>query len=494
MARLKLDKHEWVLGSFLEGGTYGKVFLAESTDGEPVAIKLIANRPGASRELLFDGVGKRNVVPILDSGMYGNDYAIVMPRADKSLRKHLMDAGGALPLGECVKVLTDIVTALADLEGDVVHRDLKPENVLLLNDTWHLADFGTARVADAATQSHTARDIGTPPYFAPERWRLERATNAADVYAVGIMAFEMFSGTRPFPGPDNSDFRDQHLNHPAPALAKAPSSFATLVATCLYKSPQSRPTPADVLGRLDKIDQPPRFTGLAALAQANQNVVAQRAAAQARASAEQIEQDRRTGLLQSARESFALISKEFRTSLTEEASEGKLRPGHAGWIFQLGDGELHLSAVESLNGDVWRNGTEPPFDVIAHATLTVKTTPPVRSYAGRKHSLWFCDAQRSGQYRWFETAFMTHPLKRLGGIEPYAPFAMAPDATSRAAFGCSAAVHQVAWPFTEVEPGDLEEFITRWATWLVEAQGRQLVHPAKLPERPVARSWRQGPA
>ncbi|QMU71844.1 hypothetical protein [Streptacidiphilus sp. P02-A3a] len=50
--------------------------------------------------------------------MYGNDYAIVMPRADKSLRKHLMDAGGALPLEECVKVLTDVVTALADLEGD----------------------------------------------------------------------------------------------------------------------------------------------------------------------------------------------------------------------------------------------------------------------------------------------------------------------------------------------------------------------------------------
>jgi hypothetical protein len=69
---------------------------------------------------------------------------------------------------------------------------------------------------------------------------------------------------------------------------------------------------------------------------------------------------------------------------------------------------------------------------------------------------------------------------------------MAPDATSRPALGRSDAVHQVAWPFTEVEPGDLEEFITRWATWLVEAQGRRLVRPTMLPERPVVGSWRQG--
>ena len=387
----------------------------------------------------------------------------------------------------------DVVTALADLEGDVVHRDLKPENVLLLNGTWHLADFGTARFADAATESHTARDIGTAAYFAPERWRLERATIAADVYAVGIMAFEMFSGARPFPGPDNSDFRDQHLGQPARALPNAPASFATMVTACLYKSPQSRPTPAELLGKLGRIAQPVRFARLTGLAQANQNVAAQRAAAQARASTEQAEQDRRTGLLQSAQESFALISTEFRTALTEEASEGKLTPGRVGWSFLLGDGELQLSAVEPVSGDVWRNGTEPPFDVIARATLTVKATPPVRGYTGRKHSLWFGDTKQAGQYRWFETAFMTHPLKRLGGIEPYDPFAMAPDATSRAALGRSTSIHQVAWPFTEVEAGDLEEFITRWATWLVETQARQLVRPATMPERSVARSWRQGP-
>jgi serine/threonine-protein kinase len=490
VTKIKLDKQEWVLGPFLASGTYGKVYLGESASGDPVAIKLITNRPGANRELLFDGAGRRNVIPIIDSGMYGNDYAIVMPRAGKSLRKHLEDSGGTLPLEECVKVLTDVATALNDLDGGIVHRDLKPENVLRLNGAWHLADFGTARFADAETETHTGKYIGTTAYLAPERWRLERAEIAADVYAVGIMAFEMFSGARPFPGPD---FREQHLRQPAPALTNAPTPFATLVAACLYKSRHSRPTPADLLTKLGKLDQPSRFAGLTGLAKANQGVVAQRAAAQAHASTEQDEKDRRLDLLQSAQESFALISGEFRTALTEEAPDGSLTPGRVGWIFQLGDAELHLSAIEPVSSAVWRNGTEPPFDVIAHAALTVKITPPVRGYAGRKHSLWFCDAQQAGQYRWFETAFMTHPMK-TSIIEPYEPFAMGPDATSRAALGPSTAVHQVAWPFTEVEAGDLEAIITRWANWLTDAHARRLTLPANMPERPVAGTWRSGAA
>lgn len=215
--------------------------------------------------------------------------------------------------------------------------------------------------------------------------------------------------------------------------------------------------------------------------------------AQAQALTDQVERDRRTSLLHSAHESFALISGEFRTAVTETASDGTLTPSRSGRTFQLGAGKLHLSGVEPVNSEIWRNGTEPPFDVVAHATLTVKATAPVRNYAGRRHSLWFCDAQHLDQYGWFETAFMWHPMK-AGIFEPYEPFAMAPDATSRAALGPSTAVHQVAWPFTEVEAGDLEEFITRWANWLVEAQAQRLTHPAAMPERPVNGSWRSGTA
>ncbi|ACU72911.1 hypothetical protein Caci_7433 [Catenulispora acidiphila DSM 44928] len=71
---------------------------------------------------------------------------------------------------------------------------------------------------------------------------------------------------------------------------------------------------------------------------------------------------------------------------------------------------------------------------------------------------------------------------------------MGPDATPRPALGLSTAVHQVAWPFTEVKAGDLEEFITRWANWLADAHARRLILPANVPERPVAGNRRSGAA
>ena len=277
---MKLDKQEWVLGSFLDSGTYGKVHFGESLSGEPVAIKLIANRPGADRELLFDGAGKRNVIPILDSGTYGNDYVIVMPRAEKSLLDHLKDSGGALPLEECAQVLTDIATALADLDGGIVHRDLKPGNVLLWNGTWHLADFGTARFADAERPRPTRpRTPGRLPTSAAAALLLdsERPSRRTSSRGVGVMVFRDIHRGPHFPGPGQDDFRDQHVGRTAPALTNAPTSFAALVAACLFKSPQTRPTPKNLLARLGKISQPPVYPGLAGLVQANQSAVAERA-------------------------------------------------------------------------------------------------------------------------------------------------------------------------------------------------------------------------
>ncbi|WP_324273784.1 protein kinase domain-containing protein [Blastococcus brunescens] len=148
-------------------------------------------------------------------------YVIVMPLAEESLQDRLDAAGGPLPLEDALAVLTDVATALADLDGRVVHRDLKPANVLLVDGAWCLADFGISRYADATTAPDTRRMAMSPPYAAPERWRAARATAAADVYAVGVMAFQLLSGDLPFPGPGWEDFHDQHLHAEPPALATA---------------------------------------------------------------------------------------------------------------------------------------------------------------------------------------------------------------------------------------------------------------------------------
>jgi len=244
----------WQIGNPLASGGFGRIYEAKADDGSAVVVKLVPKTPGASRELLFEELsGLPNVIPILDRGEWEEYYVIVMPRAVKSLRQHLEAAGGKLGFDETIAVLTDVAQGLAALKAEVVHRDLKPENVLLYKDHWSLADFGIARYAEATTASDTRKFAKTPPYAAPEQWREERATYATDVYAFGIMAFELLQGNLPFPGPD---FRQQHLNQPPPAIGGCPPSFASLVNECLFKAQAARPTPANILARLGVIQRP----------------------------------------------------------------------------------------------------------------------------------------------------------------------------------------------------------------------------------------------
>src|SRR6266511_3977373 len=173
--QLQLGKR-WTLGEQLNKGGFGRVFAASCDDIQAVA-KLVPKAPGADRELLFADPGNaRNVVPVIDHGETDAAWVLVMPRAERSLREHLIEAAGALEMVDALAVLSDVAAALADLEGRVDHRDLKPENILLLEGHWRLADFGISRYAEATTAPDTRKFSMTPPYAAPEQWRWERAT------------------------------------------------------------------------------------------------------------------------------------------------------------------------------------------------------------------------------------------------------------------------------------------------------------------------------
>ena len=163
MTTINLNR-PWKLGRELDSGGFGHVHEAQADDGSPAVVKLIPKAPGASRELLFEELsGLPNIMPILDTGEWDEYYVLVMPRAEKSLRQHLEEAGGKLDLDEAVGVLTDVAEALSSLEAAVVHRDLKPENVLLYESHCCVADFGIARYAEATTASDTLKYAMTPP-------------------------------------------------------------------------------------------------------------------------------------------------------------------------------------------------------------------------------------------------------------------------------------------------------------------------------------------
>ena len=176
---VQLDQ-EWHIGEELNAGGFGRVYLGCSADGDEVVIKLVPKVPGAGREILFEDLdGVPNVVPVLDRGEWQDFWALVMPRAQKSLREYLVENMERLSVADTVQVLSDITQALVAIEGRIVHRDIKPDNILLLDGQWCLADFGISRYAEATTAPDTRKFAMSPPYASPEPWRCAQTTTIA---------------------------------------------------------------------------------------------------------------------------------------------------------------------------------------------------------------------------------------------------------------------------------------------------------------------------
>jgi hypothetical protein len=473
----------WKLGNQLASGGFGRVHEAEADDGSRAVVKLVPKAPGASRELLFEELsGLPNIIPILDTGEWEEYYVLVMPRADKSLRQHLEEAGGKVAVDETVTVLTDVAEALASLVAGVVHRDVKPENVLLYERHWCLADFGIARYAEATTAPDTHKFAMTPPYAAPEQWRGERATNATDVYAFGVMAFELLQGQLPFPGPDTSDFRVQHLANAPPALSGCPPSLASLVNECLLKASAARPTPANILARLRASQNPPS-PAAARLQAAHRAVVERQGEEAARMSAEQSRQEARRELFEAAKQSFERILDTLRERALEAAPRTDASVTRGGSAFRLGDGHLIVEPVQMAPADCLAAfDYEAPFDVIAYTAIAAHKRRDPYDYEGRAHSLWFCDAHDEGVYRWYELAFMISPL--IAERSTLEPFALPPtDEQAAAAFTPVMDLRQLAWQPLPFDQGEEDQFIERWLEWFAAAVDGSLSRPSHMPER-----------
>lgn len=124
----------------------------------------------------------------------------------------------------------------------------------------------------------------------------------------------------------------------------------------------------------------------------------------------------------------------------------------------------------------------------AYSSISIRFTPDRWQYEGRSHSLWFCDAQEKGAFRWYETAFMINPLISRRARQD--PFALDPGEGAAPAIHSGIAETQVAWPFTPIDQGLSDEFVERWIGWFADAAAGNLRHPQLMPERNVQGSWR----
>ncbi|MFG1960924.1 Stk1 family PASTA domain-containing Ser/Thr kinase [Nonomuraea sp. NPDC049028] len=194
-----------------------------------------------------------NVVHVFDQGTDGDVVYLSMEYVPgKTLRDTLRDRG-RLPAREALEIMIPVLAALgAAHQAGMVHRDVKPENVLLTDDgRVKVVDFGLARAIEATNQTRTGVMIGTIGYMSPEQVMTGGADVRSDVYAAGIMLFELVTGEQPYDGetPMSVAYRHVHDTVPPPSsvVPEVPPLIDTLVTHATARSPDDRPADATAM-------------------------------------------------------------------------------------------------------------------------------------------------------------------------------------------------------------------------------------------------------
>jgi serine/threonine-protein kinase len=240
-------------------GGMATVFLAEDLrHHHSVAVKVlkaeISASLGVARFLREIEIAARLVHPhvlgLLDSGETGGLPYYVMPyAAGDSLRARLR-RDGELPVEAALGIFREVLDALAYAhEQGIVHRDIKPENVLFVGSHVQVSDFGLAKALAAAAEpsplTAAGLAVGTPAYMAPEQAAgSPEVDHRADIYAAGLMAYEMLAGAHPFAGHPPQKLAAAQVARPVEPLDRIrpglPPGLAALVMTCLEKRPADR--------------------------------------------------------------------------------------------------------------------------------------------------------------------------------------------------------------------------------------------------------------
>ena len=173
---------------------------------------------------------------------------MVMEWLDGRLLRQVLNEEKKLPVSRAVRLTLGICAALEHVHANgVVHRDLKPENIMVsTEDEIHLIDFGIAASAGARrlTFAHFSQSMGTPDYISPEQVRGKRGDARSDVYALGVMLYEMLTGVVPFSGPNPfAVMNDRLLNEPVPPRELEPAitpEIQEIVYRAMEREPKNR--------------------------------------------------------------------------------------------------------------------------------------------------------------------------------------------------------------------------------------------------------------
>src|SRR5438552_3004942 len=255
------------LDALLAEGGMGAVYRATHVMlGKTIAIKLIRSAIVASPEIVrrfqrearaATALNHPNIVSVYDLGQTpdGTLY-IAMEFIDGPSLKTLIQAGRAIPPMHTIAILRQVASALATAHRhNIIHRDLKPHNIMLATgpdgaEVAKLVDFGIAKTFDESTQlTSTGSALGTPYYMSPEQIEGRTVDARADLYALGIILYEMLVGEVPFADQSTPAVLVKQLKErpvrPSLKNATVPAALETISLRCLEKDPDQRFQTAD---------------------------------------------------------------------------------------------------------------------------------------------------------------------------------------------------------------------------------------------------------
>lgn len=261
-----------ILELIAEGGMSTVYRARRQADGAIVALKILRDQYAADREFLerfareahaAETLTHPNIVRVHETGQDGTTYFLAMEYVDGiDLKVHLRRIG-RLEAGDAERIARAVCDALdyAHRQG-IVHRDIKPQNILMASDgTVKVADFGIARAMAAVTITQTGTVLGSVQYMSPEQARGAGVGRASDVYALGVVLFEMLTGRVPFEGESPIAIALKHL-HDAPPRAReiepsVPRRLEGIILKATAKRSEDRYTSArdmatDLAGETDQ--------------------------------------------------------------------------------------------------------------------------------------------------------------------------------------------------------------------------------------------------
>lgn len=248
----KINDRYQIIKTLGEGGM-ANVYLAHDTIlDRDVAVKVLRGdlatdekfiRRFQREALSASSLSHPNIVEMYDVGEDDGQYYIVMEFVDGKTLKQVLKQRGHLSVTEVIDIMSQVTDGMAHAhDAYIIHRDIKPQNIMMLsNGMIKITDFGVATALNSTQLTQTNSVMGTVHYLPPEQAQGKGSTIRSDIYSMGIMMYELLSGSAPYKGETAVEIALKHLKEPLPSIRKVSSQIPQSIENVIIKSTAKNP-------------------------------------------------------------------------------------------------------------------------------------------------------------------------------------------------------------------------------------------------------------